>query len=513
MKEAFIKLKEGKRSYLIYAIGQKFIDLTETLINQLQKYSRYPVILYYSDGTVNFDSPNLIKNKFLYTGIEGLDLRGLDPAEVNNKILSTCLTKPLVVEDFIRNYDVDEFVFLDGDILVSPNIDSLFERYSDKISNYPLFLKYSWDVISVNGVPHVSDSILNIIGIDRIQKVPALCAGFFIGNINCKSFISDWAEYSSYQKKIDHWIENPGIAFNFNDETIANALIWLYDGDKYADPDFLWTWRYDSVKFAFDFYEGKCGELSLHESLQNHYKIPPEYEIPYGLSVIPVDKNKFLGTHGIKDLDDVKKTAEEIDLRFSGKIQKDDKLLLLLKSMDLNNKGVEICSFSGGFANPRLKDWNGKLYLIDIQKEASEDDYNKALESIKKPSENDFRLRMAPNHISDLFDDESLDFVYIDSDHTYESIKNNIKLWHPKVKKGGILTGRNYLLLNCYNKENYKKGIKDQDVWIWEKGNYEEKNYAGVFGVNPAVDEFLDETGYELNKTEEFNSTWWIIKR
>jgi len=39
------------------------------------------------------------------------------------------------------------------------------------------------------------------------------------------------------------------------------------------------------------------------------------------------------------------------------------------------------------------------------------------------------------------FDDESIDFVFIDADHVYESVKKDILAWWPKVKKGGILAG------------------------------------------------------------------------
>lgn len=42
------------------------------------------------------------------------------------------------------------------------------------------------------------------------------------------------------------------------------------------------------------------------------------------------------------------------------------------------------------------------------------------------------------------FEDGSLDFVYIDADHRYESVKRDIKAWLPKVRKGGILAGHDY---------------------------------------------------------------------
>jgi cephalosporin hydroxylase len=42
------------------------------------------------------------------------------------------------------------------------------------------------------------------------------------------------------------------------------------------------------------------------------------------------------------------------------------------------------------------------------------------------------------------FDDETLDFVFIDADHEYESVKADIAAWWPKVKPGGILAGHDF---------------------------------------------------------------------
>ena len=42
------------------------------------------------------------------------------------------------------------------------------------------------------------------------------------------------------------------------------------------------------------------------------------------------------------------------------------------------------------------------------------------------------------------FANASLDVVFIDLDHSYESVKEDIKLWLPKVKKGGYIAGDDY---------------------------------------------------------------------
>jgi len=42
------------------------------------------------------------------------------------------------------------------------------------------------------------------------------------------------------------------------------------------------------------------------------------------------------------------------------------------------------------------------------------------------------------------FEDESLDFVYIDSEHSYPAVLQEVRQWYPKVKKGGILSGHDF---------------------------------------------------------------------
>ncbi len=94
---------------------------------------------------------------------------------------------------------------------------------------------------------------------------------------------------------------------------------------------------------------------------------------------------------------------------------------------------------------------------------------------------------------SEMFEDESLDFVYIDGLHDYESVKADIEGFYPKVKNGGIIAGH----------------------------DYHEGDWPGVYN---AVNQFIAENGLEFNLTgidspdyeiehDGQKPSWWAYKK
>jgi predicted O-methyltransferase YrrM len=79
-------------------------------------------------------------------------------------------------------------------------------------------------------------------------------------------------------------------------------------------------------------------------------------------------------------------------------------------------------------------------------------------------------IQMPSTVASRSFSDASLDFVFIDADHSYEAVKLDIAAWLPKVKAGGYIGGHDL----CF--EGVKRAVDEMlgsrytvmsDGWCW----------------------------------------------
>ena len=132
---------------------------------------------------------------------------------------------------------------------------------------------------------------------------------------------------------------------------------------------------------------------------------------------------------------------------------------LAVKFKDLGfTKGVEIGTEKGKFAEVLLKSNPSlKLYCVDpyLFYEANEGykvgttqlDHTNNLEETQKRLEGlDYTLIVETSmEAVGGFEDNSLDFVYIDGNHRLDHVVNDLTFWSKKVRSGGIIAGHDYI--------------------------------------------------------------------
>jgi predicted O-methyltransferase YrrM len=145
-------------------------------------------------------------------------------------------------------------------------------------------------------------------------------------------------------------------------------------------------------------------------------------------------------------------------------------------------------------------------YVADPRYEKrNEDDgpYRMTLENLKPHIETGKYIVVKKTSMDALVDipDLSLDFVFIDADHRYNSVKEDVDGWSKKVRMGGIVSGHDY----------YES----------TPGKYVGKNAKYALGVIKAVDEFIQKTGYTLqiidwdreNPDRDSRPPCWFFKK
>jgi hypothetical protein len=135
---------------------------------------------------------------------------------------------------------------------------------------------------------------------------------------------------------------------------------------------------------------------------------------------------------------------------------------VLLDLFPKNKKIAELGVYRGDFSKIILdKLMPQELYLVDIFTgigySGDKDGLNPSQENLDEVYYKLINLYKNNNNVTIIKDtsvnflkslpDEYLDIVYIDADHSYESVKSDLELSLKKVKKDGIIFGHDY----CYN--------------------------------------------------------------
>lgn len=207
---------------------------------------------------------------------------------------------------------------------------------------------------------------------------------------------------------------------------------------------------------------------------------------------------KFI--HFIQHLLRKEKSEDKLQMHID-QIRSRNNLPYLLNHFNLNGEGVEIGVQNGLYSEIILsRSHLQRLYSIDpwmqfpnmtyydeANVSQSENDlcYVKTILRLQGFRSRSVCLRMTSLDAVRLFKDQSLDFIYIDANHSYTGCKEDIKIWWPKLRIGALFAGHDYL------------------DGVLQEGNY---------GVKKAVDEFASCAKQKVYFTDEEWPSWYLIR-
>ena len=168
---------------------------------------------------------------------------------------------------------------------------------------------------------------------------------------------------------------------------------------------------------------------------------------------------------------------------------------------------VEIGSLKGCSASvigEYVKSLGGHLFCIDPWSEAD-------VLATFRSNMNELKLQdvvhpmvMKSNVASTVFQDNTLDLVFIDGEHYYKSVMEDIALWYPKLKQGGIMCGHDcQKYLHEFGEADQGK-IRDFILNV-DGAGYATKNHGALdmgihAGVVMAVHDSFGKKGYKRYK-------------
>ena len=165
-----------KRAFITF-INERYKDLVERLIESIELFSDYPIIVYSYNFEFNSTSKrvfckNLRDPQLSLPVFTDEDLQNGKVGIVDRKDYNTYYTlsrKQTIILDALNN-GLEEGIFLDADGLVRENIDTSFDYLKD-CDDYPLVGKglFEYMMLYDKGNPFIGDTlempIMNLLGI------------------------------------------------------------------------------------------------------------------------------------------------------------------------------------------------------------------------------------------------------------------------------------------------------------------------------------------------------------
>lgn len=460
-------LHKPKQEFVFFTGGdEKYLPIVESLVKSLNKYSNIPIVVYGFNCDVPFQYPNMIKRRI------DSDREKKFP-DRDTRLYYLKIDASL---DCLKNDDTKTYIWIDGDCIVTPNIDSI-TKYQNKIENYPLCMRYKHEnLMHRRSTPMGEyrerghgDELGLLFGVKRNNNF-TVATGLYMFDIRSKWFFDDVLFHHRYfldSINAINCVDDMALA----EERLFNVLFWKHEFKNYLPI----TWVSNTY---FKFESGNEFTPKIENYIKSGFDIMFDYDGTDPLKNNLEDESKILFYHGQRDEMKVQSLMNKQDVNKLMIVAHPDDETIFGGGMLLNEDGwkVVVVTDGGGDNNDseqRLEEFKSVMQHLNVDYEilGFKDDMNQVLYNEDDVAKKLFTIIVSKNWKKIVTHNEEGEYGHI----IHKSVHNIVKKMNPEnlyfFKKSDHkldqkLYKRKNMLLNLYVSQNTNlPGFRDYLIY------------------------------------------------
>ena len=224
------KKPKYEKAFILYA-DDSYFDLVDACCRSIRNSNDIPILVYMLNSDKKVSVMNTITIRWDCDVIH-LNKRKDFIDREDKQIYKLLIERPKILHHALENY-AEVVAYIDTDSVATKSVDSIFD-YFDVDSAYPYFTEGIYEYLLVNGRggadsrDDLSGTLeapaCELLGINQQNRGMYKQTGYFVAGQNCLDWLAEW----SWMCQHPFIMRNNGWYAPFNEETIANCLLWKY---------------------------------------------------------------------------------------------------------------------------------------------------------------------------------------------------------------------------------------------------------------------------------------------
>jgi len=293
----------SKNQEFVFFTGgdEKYLPIVESCVKSLNKFSNIPIVVYGFNCDVPFEYPNMTKRRI------DTDLKKKFP-DRDTRLYYKKIDASL---DCLKNDDTKTYIWIDGDCVVTNNIDSIIQ-YQSKIDKYPLCMRYKHaNLMHRRSTPMGEyrerghgEELGSLLSLKRNNNF-TVATGLYMFDKRSKWFFDEVLYYHRYfldSMNAINCVDDMALA----EERLFNVLFWKYEFKNYLPI----TWVSNTY---FTYEKGNEFTPKIENYIKSGFDIMFDFDGTDPLRNNLEDESKILFYHGQRDVSQVDKLANKFE--------------------------------------------------------------------------------------------------------------------------------------------------------------------------------------------------------